>query len=160
MSGCGWAGKCGDSQRQTAACPFSALLPAGQEVPGDASTAFKAVFAGGACPAGFAAPCPTSDEYWRAVTHMDKAYIHEGEEDWIKADSVLFNAFIFLQLFNEVGPQAPTMTRRGSAGCCCAGNSVCAAAAAPHPAALPVQAPVCAGTLVPACTPVPRPACG
>lgn len=74
-----------------------------EQVPGDAGTAFNAVFSGGACPAGYTAPCPTNDEYNRAVTYMDKAYFHEGEEDWIKADSVLFNAFIFLQLFNEVG---------------------------------------------------------
>jgi hypothetical protein len=33
---------------------------------------------------------------------MDKEYRHEGEKDWEKADSVLFNSFIFLQLFNEV----------------------------------------------------------
>lgn len=130
MSGCGWAGKCGDLQRQTPACPFSALLPAGQEVPGDASTAFNAVFAGGACPAGFTAPCPTSDEYWKAVNHMEKAYIHEGEEDWIKADSVLFNAFIFLQLFNEVGRWAahrrrPTMSCLGGLQAVAAGATAC-----------------------------------
>lgn len=100
MSGCGYAGKCGDAHRQTPDCPFTPLFGAGQ-VPGDASTAFGA-FAS-ACPAGFTAPCPSLDEYNKAVTFMDKAYLHEGEEDWIKADSVLFNAFIFLQLFNEVG---------------------------------------------------------
>jgi hypothetical protein len=103
MSSCGYAGKCGDTQRQTAACPFQSLMPAGQGVPGDAGSAFAAAFSSGACPAGFTAPCPTADEYWKAVAYMDKGYIHEGEEDWIKADSVLFNAFIFLQLFNEVG---------------------------------------------------------
>lgn len=105
MSGCGYAGKCGDVHRQTADCPFTALYGAGN-VPGDAWTAFK-VFADGACPGGYTAPCPTYDEYYKAVTYMDKGYIHEGEEDWIKADSVLFNAFIFLQLFNEVGRDNP-----------------------------------------------------
>jgi hypothetical protein len=101
MSGCGYAGKCGDVHRQTADCPFTPLYGAGN-VPGDAWTAFK-VFADGACPGGYTAPCPTYDEYSKAVTLMEKGYFHEGEEDWIKADSVLFNAFIFLQLFNEVG---------------------------------------------------------
>jgi hypothetical protein len=105
MSGCGYAGKCGDVHRQTADCPFTPLYGAGN-VPGDAWTAFK-VFADGACPGGYTAPCPTYDEYYKAVTYMDKGYIHEGEEDWIKADSVLFNAFIFLQLFNEVGRDNP-----------------------------------------------------
>lgn len=103
MSGCGYAGKCGDSKRQLAsACPFVALMPSGQAVPGDASSAFSAAFPNGACPTFSGGSCPTIDEYNKAVTFMDKGYIHEGEEDWIKADSVLFNAFIFLQLFNEV----------------------------------------------------------
>ncbi len=100
MSACGYAGKCDDGFRQTTNCPFTPLYGAGS-VPGDSTTAFK-VFADGACPGGFTAPCPSLDEYNKAVTYMDKAYFHEGEQDWIKADSVLFNAFIFLQLFNEV----------------------------------------------------------
>jgi len=102
MSGCGYAGKCGDSKRQLAsACPFVSLMPSGQAVPGDAGSAFSAAFPNGACPT-FNGQCPTVDEYNKAVSFMDKSYIHEGEKDWIKADSVLFNAFIFLQLFNEV----------------------------------------------------------
>jgi hypothetical protein len=32
MSGCGFAGKCGDGQRQSTACPFFPLMPPGQQV--------------------------------------------------------------------------------------------------------------------------------
>lgn len=103
MSGCGFAGKCGDSQRQVmSTCPFVSLMPSGQQVPGDAGSAFAAAFPGGACPAQFNGDCPTLDGFNRAVAYMDKGYVHEGEEDWMKADSILFNSFIFLQLCNEV----------------------------------------------------------
>lgn len=101
MTGCGFAFGCNDARRQTASCPFSGRMPAGQQVPGDAAAAFAAAFPdANNCP-GFTT-CPNINEYNSAVTHMDKAYIHEAEVDWEKADSLLFNSFIFLQLLNEV----------------------------------------------------------
>jgi hypothetical protein len=100
MSACGYAGKCGDAKRQTPACPF---FVSGQSTPGDAGSAFSAKFqTAGQCDPKSGGTCPTIDEFNKAVNYMDKGYFHEGEQDWIKADSVLFNAFIFLQLFNEV----------------------------------------------------------
>lgn len=101
MSACGFAAGCGDGRRQTPACPFSNRMPSGQQVPGDAAAAFAAAFPDpNSCP-GFA-KCPTVDEFNSAVAYMDKAYEHEAEVDWQKADSILFNSFIWLQLLNEV----------------------------------------------------------
>lgn len=100
MSGCGFGASCGSAGRQSNECPFTARMPAGQQVPGDAAAAFAAAFPNGNCP-GFT-NCPSVNEFNSAVTYMDKAYNHEAEVDWEKADSLLFNSFIWLQIFNEI----------------------------------------------------------
>eukprot|EP00878_Enallax_costatus_P000995 GHUV01001127.1.p1 GENE.GHUV01001127.1~~GHUV01001127.1.p1 ORF type:complete len:1156 (+),score=304.08 GHUV01001127.1:371-3838(+) len=100
MSGCGFAAGCSSAGRQSADCPFTGRMPAGQQVPGDAAAAFAAAFPNNNCP-GFSS-CPNVNEFNSAVTYMDKAYTHESEVDWEKADSLLFNSFIWLQIFNEV----------------------------------------------------------
>jgi hypothetical protein len=99
MTSCGWSQKCGDAKRDTPACKFHTFITSGR-VPGNAATAYSTAFgAAGDCSSlGFSSGCPTIDDYNKAVAHMDKAYLHEGEEDWQKADSVLFNAFIWLQV--------------------------------------------------------------
>ncbi|WIA22054.1 hypothetical protein OEZ85_004399 [Tetradesmus obliquus] len=103
MTSCGWSQKCGDAKRDTPACKFQGFITPGP-VPGDAASAYSAAFgAAGDCSSlGFNGGCPSIDDYYKAVSHFDKAYLHEGEEDWQKADSVLFNAFIWLQMLNEV----------------------------------------------------------
>lgn len=101
MSGCGFAAGCGDARRQTAECPFAARMPAGQQVPADPAAAFAAAFPDpNNCP-GFTT-CPNVNDFNSAVTFMDKAYDHEAELDWEKADSILFNSFIWLQMLNEI----------------------------------------------------------
>lgn len=99
MTSCGWSQKCGDAKRDTPACKFQGFITPGP-VPGDAASAYSAAFgAAGDCSSlGFNGGCPSIDDYYKAVSHFDKAYLHEGEEDWQKADSVLFNAFIWLQV--------------------------------------------------------------
>jgi hypothetical protein len=99
MTSCGWSQKCGDAKRDTPACKFHGYITSGP-VPGDAGTAYATAFgAAGDCSSfGFSNGCPSIDDYWKAVTLMDKEYVHEGEVDWQKADSILFNAFIWLQV--------------------------------------------------------------
>jgi hypothetical protein len=99
MTSCGWSQKCGDAKRDTPACKFNSYITSGP-VPGDAGSAYAAAFgAAGDCSSlGFSNGCPSIDDFWKAANLMDKEYIHEGELDWQKADSILFNAFIWLQV--------------------------------------------------------------
>eukprot|EP00879_Flechtneria_rotunda_P003828 GHRR01004068.1.p1 GENE.GHRR01004068.1~~GHRR01004068.1.p1 ORF type:complete len:993 (+),score=315.28 GHRR01004068.1:1703-4681(+) len=99
ITACGYAAGCNDARRQTPDCPFRSLIPAGQPVPDNAPAAFAAAFPDPNCPSGF---CPSLNDYNNAVSFWDKSYTHEAELDWMKADSILFNSFIMLQLLNEV----------------------------------------------------------
>jgi len=78
---------CGADRRQTAACPLRANFPPDAAVPASDKDALGA----DAWPA-----FKKHLDFWRAEA------AHEGEDDFKKADSVLFNTFIMLQVANEV----------------------------------------------------------
>lgn len=80
---CGWP--CGKENRQTPACPASAKFPPGK-VPADERDALGDAYPG----------FKKHIDFWRAQGS------HEGEVDFRRADSVLFNTFIMLQVANEV----------------------------------------------------------
>lgn len=101
MTSCGYSQHCGDAKRNTADCLLNQYTPPGQKLPGNAADAFAMAFpTNSSCPGWD--KCPTIDDYNKAVAYFDKAYFHESELDWEKADSVLFNAFIWLQMLNEI----------------------------------------------------------
>lgn len=107
MTGCGLGATCGGSARQTAACPFAALMPPGTPVPDNAAAAFNAAgLTGGPSAPGCsrfpAGACPDASGYSAALRVLDKAWEVDADYDFRKADSLLFNSFIFLQLLNEV----------------------------------------------------------
>lgn len=90
VTACGFSAGCGAEQRQTPACPFFSLMPAGQKVPDSAAAAFAAAYPDGVCGAAMGG-CPTLGDYEAAASHLDKAYLHEAEEDWKMVDSLIFN---------------------------------------------------------------------
>ncbi|KAI8477413.1 MAG: hypothetical protein J3K34DRAFT_453016 [Monoraphidium minutum] len=97
LTGCGWP--CGgDAARGAPACAAGIAAAGGP------------AYAAGAVPSGArdalcgpgGARCPAYDEFRRVEQFWEKAHEKQDEEDFKRADSLLFNAFIWCQIFNEI----------------------------------------------------------